>query len=143
MECGPPVLYLATATASDAEMVERIRLHQQQRPAAWLTAESPRSLHVAIGSARTLIVEDLNLLLNNLMLEAPAEAEARARDEVDAVLTISAHVILVSNEVGMGIVPATLLGREFRDALGRLNQHAAAAVEEAYFLVASLPLRLK
>jgi adenosylcobinamide kinase / adenosylcobinamide-phosphate guanylyltransferase len=118
-------------------------LHQQQRPAAWLTAESPRSLHVAIGSARTLIVEDLTLLLNNLMLEAPAEAEARARDEVDAVLKISAHVILVSNEVGMGIVPATLLGREFRDALGRLNQHAAAAVEEAYFLVASLPLRLK
>ena len=143
MECGPPVLYLATATASDDEMAERIRLHQQRRPAEWLTAESPRSLHVAIGSARTLIVEDLTLLLNNLMLEAPAEAEARARDEVDAVLTISAHVILVSNEVGMGIVPATLLGREFRDALGRLNQHAAAAVEEAYFLVASLPLRLK
>jgi adenosylcobinamide kinase / adenosylcobinamide-phosphate guanylyltransferase len=143
MECGPPVLYLATATASDDEMAERIRLHQQQRPAAWLTAESPRSLHVVIGSARTLIVEDLTLLLNNLMLEAPAEAEARARDEVDAVLTISAHVILVSNEVGMGIVPATLLGREFRDALGRLNQHTAAAVEEAYFLVASLPLRLK
>ena len=143
MECGPPVLYLATATASDDEMAERIRLHRQRRPAAWLTAESPRSLHVATGSARTLIVEDLTLLLNNLMLEAPAEAELRARDEVDAVLTLSAHVILVSNEVGMGIVPATLLGREFRDALGRLNQHAAAAVEEAYFLVASLPLRLK
>jgi adenosylcobinamide kinase / adenosylcobinamide-phosphate guanylyltransferase len=142
-ECGPPVLYLATATASDGEMAERIRLHQQQRPAEWLAVESPRSLRVAIGSARTLIVEDLTLLLNNLMLEAPADAEARARDEVDAALTISAHVILVSNEVGMGIVPVTLLGRQFRDALGRLNQYAAASVDEAYFLVASLPLRLK
>ena len=138
----PPVLYVATATATDEEMAERIRLHQAQRAADWRTVESPLSLHVGRGSARTLLVEDLTLLLSNLMY-ATLDAEARARAEVDAVLMAQAHVILVSNEVGMGIVPTTPLGRDFRDALGRLNQHAAALVEEAYLLVAGLPLRLK
>jgi len=100
-------------------------------------------LTVPADIARTLLVEDLTLLLNNLMLDVPAEAEARARAEVDALLTLPANVVVVSNEVGMGLVPDTPLGRAFRDALGRLNQHAAAAVSEAYFLVAGLPLRLK
>jgi adenosylcobinamide kinase/adenosylcobinamide-phosphate guanylyltransferase len=138
-----PVLYLATATAGDSEMAARIAQHRAQRPAEWLTVESPASLQVPLAGARTVLVEDLTLLLNNLMLESAATAEARARAEVDGALKLEANVILVSNEVGMGIVPATPLGREFRDALGRLNQHAAALVSEAYFLVAGLPLRLK
>ncbi len=124
-------------------MAVRIAQHRARRPTDWLTLESPRSLTVPPGIARTLLVEDLTLLLNNLMLDAPAEAEARARAEVDAVLTLTANVIVVSNEVGMGLVPETPLGRDFRDTLGRLNQHAAAAVSETYFLVAGLPLRLK
>jgi adenosylcobinamide kinase/adenosylcobinamide-phosphate guanylyltransferase len=139
----PPVAYVACATASDDEMAARIAQHRAQRPSDWLTVESPASLQVAVAGARTILVEDLTLLLNNLMLRDMASAEASARAEVDAVLELQAHVILVSNEVGMGIVPATPLGREFRDALGRLNQHAAASVSEAYFLVAGLPLRLK
>lgn len=138
-----PVLYIATATAGDDEMAARIAQHRARRPSSWLTVESPASLQVPVAGARTLIVEDLTLLLNNLMLRDMATAEARARAEVDAVLSLDANVILVSNEVGMGIVPNTPLGREFRDALGRLNQHAAASVNEAYFLVAGLPLRLK
>jgi len=141
--CDGPVLYVATATAGDEEMAERIVQHRARRPAEWRTCESPQTLRVPLGTARTVLVEDLTLLLNNLMLRDIAAAEAEAVAEVDAVLTLAAHVVLVSNEVGMGIVPATRIGREFRDALGRLNQHAAAAVEEAYFLVAGLPLRLK
>jgi len=137
------MLYVATATAGDEEMAERIAQHRARRPAEWRTCESPLTLRVPLEAARTVLVEDLTLLLNNLMLRDMAAAEAEAVAEVDAVLTVAANVVLVSNEVGMGIVPATRIGREFRDALGRLNQHAAAAVEEAYFLVAGLPLRLK
>jgi len=109
-EYGPPVLYLATATSSDPEMSARIALHRQRRPAAWRTVESPLSLHVAIGDARTVLVEDLTLLLNNLMAGDPGTAEGRATAEVNALLGVTAHVIVVSNEVGMGIVPATAVG---------------------------------
>ncbi len=139
----PPVLYLATATASDDEMAERIAQHRARRPADWRTVESPRTLEVPLGGARTVLVEDLTLLLNNLMLETPEDAEARARAEIDSLLQAECNVVLVSNEVGMGIVPDTPLGRVFRDSLGRLNQHAAARVSEVYFLVAGLPLQLK
>jgi adenosylcobinamide kinase / adenosylcobinamide-phosphate guanylyltransferase len=142
-ECGPPVIYLATATASDSEMAERIALHRQRRAADWRTVESPTSLRVPIADARTVLVEDLTLLLNNFMAEDADTAEGRATREVEAVLLAEANIIVVSNEVGMGIVPNTPLGRDFRDALGRLNQHAAAQVNEVYFLVAGLPLRLK
>jgi adenosylcobinamide kinase / adenosylcobinamide-phosphate guanylyltransferase len=138
-----PVLYVATATASDAEMSDRIAQHRARRPAAWHALESPLSLRVSLGGARTLLVEDLTLLLNNLMRESLADAESRAVAEVEAVLQADAHVILVSNEVGMGLVPDTAVGRNFRDALGRLNQHAAGLVHEAYFLVAGLSLRVK
>jgi adenosylcobinamide kinase/adenosylcobinamide-phosphate guanylyltransferase len=147
-ECGEPVLYVATATALDDEMAERIRLHRARRPANWRTLESPDAIAAplsrVIGDARTVLIEDLTLLLSNLMLDRPAaDAEAQALDEIDALAGISGHLIVVSNEVGMGIVPATPLGRVFRDALGRLNQHAAARVEEVYVLFAGLPLRLK
>jgi hypothetical protein len=97
----------------------------------------------ALGDARTLLLEDLTLLLSNLMLSEPDGAEARAIAQAEAVLALEAHVILVSNEVGMGLVPASPLGRRFRDALGRVNQATAAACGEVYLLVAGLPLRLK
>jgi adenosylcobinamide kinase/adenosylcobinamide-phosphate guanylyltransferase len=148
-ECGAPVLYVATAVASDDEMAERIARHRAQRPAAWRTLEVPRQVAQGVaearGQARTVLVEDLTLLLANL-LEDGTEAEAAeqmARDEVDGLLRLGAHVVLVSNEVGMGLVPPYPLGRLFRDALGRLNQHAAAAAGEVYLIVAGLPLRLK
>jgi adenosylcobinamide kinase/adenosylcobinamide-phosphate guanylyltransferase len=137
------VLYVATATASDEEMAERIAHHRARRPADWRTLESPCALPREIGETRTVLVEDLTLLLANLMEHDASACESLARAEVRAVLELPANVLLVSNEVGMGIVPATPLGREFRDALGRLNQHAAALVDEAYLLVAGLPLRLK
>jgi len=146
-ECGEPVLYVATATAGDQEMAERIARHRAQRAVSWRTLEVPTGLaeHVGRepGDAATVLVEDLTLLLANLMAEDEASAEANAIADVNALLRIRQHVVLVSNEVGMGIVPPYPLGRVFRDALGRLNQSAAAACEAVYLLVAGLPLQLK
>jgi len=154
---GGPVLYVATATALDDEMAERIRQHQAQRPKEWRTLEEPVDVAAAVagglGDARTVLVEDLTLLLSNLMVgpdhdgapdtAAAVGAERRACQELDALLRLPAHLILVSNEVGLGLVPAYPVGRAFRDALGRLNQRAAARVAEVYFLLAGLPVPLK
>jgi adenosylcobinamide kinase/adenosylcobinamide-phosphate guanylyltransferase len=137
------VLYVATATASDDEMAERIAIHRARRPAAWRTVESPTHIAVEPNGARTLLVEDLTLLLSNLMAEDGESAEARAHQAVADVLALDVNIILVSNEVGMGLVPPYPLGRVFRDALGRLNQWAAGNVQEAYLLIAGMPLRLK
>lgn len=154
-DSGGPVVYVATATASDDEMRERIAHHRARRPATWITVETPTHLAPAVATilshlaARpalgrvTVIVEDLTLLLANLMADAGAGAEARALAEVDAVLALAADVVLVSNEVGLGIVPAYPVGRVFRDMQGRLNQHAASRCREVYFLVAGLPLSVK
>jgi adenosylcobinamide kinase/adenosylcobinamide-phosphate guanylyltransferase len=146
-ESGRAVVYVATATASDEEMAERIAMHRAQRPAAWRTLELPTG--VAPGMAANLkdgdaiILEDLTFLLSNLMAEDESQAEARAIAEIQQLLTLAAEIILVSNEVGLGLVPPYPLGRQFRDALGRVNQFAAAACGEVYMLFAGLPLQLK
>lgn len=146
-ECGEPVLYVATATAGDEEMAARIALHRAQRAASWRTLEAPTGLAErvgqAMGDAATVLVEDLTLLLSNLMAEDESTAEANAIADVNALLALARNVVLVSNEVGMGIVPPYPLGRVFRDALGRVNQSAAAACDTVYLLVAGLPLQLK
>jgi adenosylcobinamide kinase/adenosylcobinamide-phosphate guanylyltransferase len=145
LECGEPVLYVATATASDSEMAERIRQHQARRPPAWRTLE--RSVDLAqglvVGDAQTVLVEDLALLLSNYLLQAESSAEERTCGDLKFLFDLPANVILVSNEVGMGLVPHYALGRAFRDSLGRLNQLAAARATEVYWLMAGLPLRLK
>lgn len=160
--CGEPVLYVAAATADDPEMAERIRRHQQQRPPSWRTLEVPLRpadrLARALGAARTVLLEDLTLLLSNTLLagqgavgdqpgalaaDAAERAEAEVRDQLDRLLQLPAHLVVVSNEVGLGLVPPFPLGRVFRDALGRVNQHAAMVCEEVFLLVAGLPLRLK
>jgi adenosylcobinamide kinase/adenosylcobinamide-phosphate guanylyltransferase len=95
------------------------------------------------GGAFTVLLEDLTLLLSNLMAAGGVDPEQRAREEVDALCALGVDLILVSNEVGLGVVPPYPSGRQFRDALGRLNQHAAARCGEVEFLLAGLPLRLK
>jgi adenosylcobinamide kinase/adenosylcobinamide-phosphate guanylyltransferase len=140
------VLYVATATAMDEEMAKRIAYHRAQRPASWRTVESPTDLVASIdlGDGATVLVEDLTLLLSNHMESGDSDgAEAATLREIEALVELDAHVILVSNEVGMGLVPPYPLGRVFRDALGRVNQRAAALCSEAYLMVAGLPLRLK
>src|SRR5207253_11113007 len=127
-------------------VAERIARHRAQRPTTWRTLEAPLGIAaqlMGLPGTATVVVEDLTLLLSNLMTEDVATAESRAQREISDLLGHEANVILVSNEVGMGIVPEYALGRLFRDALGRVNQAAAAACGEVYLLVAGLPLRLK
>jgi adenosylcobinamide kinase / adenosylcobinamide-phosphate guanylyltransferase len=146
---GEPVLYVATATVTDAEMAERISRHRAQRPPGWRTLEEPLRVAQRVEAdptpATTVLVEDLTLLLSNFMVgeSTEGEAEGAAHAELAGLLALRANLVLVSNEVGMGIVPPYPLGRVFRDALGRLNQAAASACDEVYLLVAGLPLRLK
>jgi adenosylcobinamide kinase/adenosylcobinamide-phosphate guanylyltransferase len=141
---GQPV-YIATAEALDAEMRERIARHRARRGNEWLERETPLDLVEAInetdgGGAR--LVDCLTLWLTNLMLaernweiEAAALAEMLGRQK--------SPVVLVTNEVGLGIVPDNVLARRFRDAAGILNQMIARAADEVEFVVAGLPMRVK
>jgi adenosylcobinamide kinase/adenosylcobinamide-phosphate guanylyltransferase len=139
-------IYLATATAGDAEMQARIAHHRAQRGDGWRTVEEPLALVEALsreaGEDRIVLVDCLTLWLSNLMHAARnVETEAKALAEW---LRATPHpVLLVSNEVGLGLVPETPLGRDFRDAQGRLNQVVAAAVPNVAFIAAGLPLWLK
>jgi len=156
-ESGRPVLYVATATAGDEEMAARIAAHQAERPAHWHTLEAPLQVGAAIAAARPagadlVLVDCLTLLANNVLAPLPetissAEADAALGAEVDGLLAAylagSAEWIIVSNEVGLGLVPPYPLGRLYRDALGRANQRLAAVADEVLFMVAGLPLVLK
>jgi adenosyl cobinamide kinase/adenosyl cobinamide phosphate guanylyltransferase len=140
----PPWFYLATATAGDDEMAARIAAHRARRSPPWHTIEAPRDLTgalVARGHAAAL-VDCLTLWLSNLMLaEADVEAEI---DRLERVLQgTAAPVVLVANEVGLGIVPDHPLGRRFRDWQGLLNQRMAARADRVVLMVAGLPLVLK
>ncbi|WP_284176711.1 bifunctional adenosylcobinamide kinase/adenosylcobinamide-phosphate guanylyltransferase [Rhabdaerophilum sp. SD176] len=146
-QTGLSRLYLATAQPFDEEMRERIRQHRVDREGdGWQTIEEPLDLAGAITRASAadavLLVDCLTLWLSNLMLaDRPVAPETAAL--LGALATASGPVILVSNEVGLGIVPETPLGRAFRDAQGRLNQHVAALADHVVFMAAGLPLTLK
>jgi adenosylcobinamide kinase / adenosylcobinamide-phosphate guanylyltransferase len=139
-------VYVATASVTDEEMAERIAHHRARRPATWRTIEAQTRLAEQVSAepgVASVLVEDLTLLLSNYMERDAAAAEANTLNEVEELLRLNANVILVSNEVGMGLVPPYPLGRTFRDALGRVNQAAAAQCAEVYLIVAGLPLRMK
>jgi adenosylcobinamide kinase/adenosylcobinamide-phosphate guanylyltransferase len=147
-ESGDAVLYVATARPSDEEMAERIAQHQARRPPTWQTIEEPtdiarRLAAVVHPAALTVIVEDLTLLLANFLDLDGATGEQRALAELEALVTVQANLIVVSNEVGMGVVPPYPSGRVFRDSLGRLNQRAAALSDDVYVLFAGVPLKAK
>ena len=142
------VTYIATATAFDAEMTKRITLHQQQRPNNWLLIECPLLLCEALtqlsGSGQTVLVDCLTLWLNNQLYHQPEQDFALARQQVaDAVSQFEGKLILVSNEVGMGLVPMGELNRVFVDQQGWLNQQLARVCDEVIFVAAGLPLYLK
>jgi len=154
-ERGGDVLFVATATAGDDDMARRIAAHRAARPAAWQTLEAPEGVAARVAAetdmAPTIILDCLTLLTSNLLLAHEAGGEevvARALDaEIDALLSLiasdGATWIVVSNEVGMGLVPPYPLGRIYRDLLGRINARVAAQADRAYLLVAGLPLDLK
>ncbi|WP_295990089.1 bifunctional adenosylcobinamide kinase/adenosylcobinamide-phosphate guanylyltransferase [Rugamonas sp.] len=161
-ESGKEVVYLATARAGDGEMAARIAHHRRQRPAEWRTIEEPLELAAAIehwaAPQRLILVDCLTLWLSNLMfsdgtdypdvgaIELPPlfHAErARLLQTLAGDGGDGGDIVLVSNEVGMGIVPYGAISRSFADEAGRLNQAVAAACDRAIFVAAGLPLYLK
>lgn len=141
---APPWLYVATAEAGDAEMVTRIAAHKARRGTDWMTREAPRDLAGALAEPgdRPVLVDCLTLWLSNLMAAGRDVAEETAC-LVGSLPAVAGPVVLVANEVGLGIVPATPLGRDFRDHAGRLNQAVAGVADRVVFVVAALPLVLK
>lgn len=142
---GPRRTYLATAEARDEEMAARIARHQAERGEGWQTLEAPLGMPAALGrvaESDVVLVDCLTLWLSNVML-GERDVEAATEALVMVLAAAQQPVILVSNEVGLGLVPETPLGRAFRDAQGRLNQRMAEEVEEVRFVAAGLPLVLK
>ena len=141
---GPARLYVATAEAGDAEMADRIARHRAERGRGWRTLEAPLDLAPAVAAAGVdaVLVDCLTLWLANLMA-AGRDPEAETAALLAALAAAPAPVLLVSNEVGLGLVPETPLGRRFRDAQGLLNQRVAAAVGRVDFIAAGLALPLK
>ncbi len=144
---GRRVFYIATAECGDAEMAERIAHHCARRPPEWRTIEEPLALAAALRQAaaedRCVVVDCLTLWLSNL-LGAGDERLVAEREALLATLpTLPGEILLVSNEVGLGIVPANPLARRFRDEAGWLNQAVAQACERVVFVAAGLPLIMK
>ncbi|MBU4430182.1 MAG: bifunctional adenosylcobinamide kinase/adenosylcobinamide-phosphate guanylyltransferase, partial [Verrucomicrobia bacterium] len=146
--CWKRPLYLATAEVKDKEMARRVQAHRQARGARWECVEEPMNiaevLTTNVADADGILVDCMTLWLSNVLLkEGPAAIEKRQQALLKAVRNVRRNLILVSNEVGMGIVPKYELGRTFRDQAGWLNQALAATVDTVVLVVAGLPMILK
>lgn len=147
-ESGCEVLYIATATVGDGEMEERIRLHRERRPDHWLLAEEPLQLAAILteqaAEGHCILVDCLTLWLTNIMF---MDDGAHFQSEMDKLLEIlpdlPGEIIMVGNEVGMGIVPMGEMSRRFQDESGRLHQNIAAICDRVVLTVAGLPHTLK
>ena len=149
---GDEICFIATAQGLDEDMTKRIARHRAERPTDWRTIEEPCQIDEALrqaSEARIVIVDCLTLFVSNWLMrhEDEHECEQFVRRITRNFLAIARNrqqtIICVSNEVGLGVVPDTNLGRVFRDLLGRVNQEFAAAADEVYLLIAGLPLQLK
>ena len=151
-QAGRRVLFIATAEALDEEMRRRIAAHRSRRPSGWDTLEEPLDPVAAAGPILdrydTVVFDCLTLWVSNLLLRQAEDsgAEAAILDATGALLDLiqssAANWIVISNEVGLGVVPPSPLGRTYRDALGRVNQLVAARAGKAYLMVAGLALEL-
>jgi adenosylcobinamide kinase/adenosylcobinamide-phosphate guanylyltransferase len=153
---GRQVTFIATARADDEEMRRRIEEHRKARPPHWHTIEAPlgvtQALHEDSNQTEVILLDCLTLLVSNLLLDAGEgacgeEVEARVMAEVEDLLQAfhgrSASLIVVSNEVGTGVVPPYPLGRAYRDLLGKANQELARAANQVYWMLAGLPVEIK
>lgn len=156
-------LYIATAIPFDDEMKERIKIHRERRDDRWVTAEQYRGLGQVVDrygeTCGGILLDCITVMVTNLMLEdACREWEGINQDEIDAieeeinyevdeligaVRRFEGTAVIVSNEVGMGIVPANPLSRHFRDIAGRVNQKIAFSADEVYFTVSGIPVKIK
>jgi len=156
LKLGGRVLFVATAVAGDEEMRQRIEEHQRARPSAWRTLEV--TTHVGsqisqqIGGARVVIVDCITLLVNNILNQYSPRTVASVIEQgvtseinelVECINHTDASFIIVTNEVGTGLVPANRIGRLYRDLLGKANQLLAQQVDEVYLMVAGLPVQIK
>jgi adenosylcobinamide kinase/adenosylcobinamide-phosphate guanylyltransferase len=150
---GDKVLFVATGEALDEEMQTRIAEHRKNRPKSWRTLEIPtgigKEIKKGIGDAEVIVIDCLTLLVSNLLRDKPdyPEAEKRVASEINELIAamekLDASFVIISNEVGMGLVPDTRLGRIYRDMLGKANQLLASHATEVYLMVACLPVRVK
>jgi adenosylcobinamide kinase/adenosylcobinamide-phosphate guanylyltransferase len=151
-----PVLFVATAEAGDEEMRQRIEAHKKARPATWRTLEAATQVGKRIiqemGEAQTVIIDCITLLVNNVFAQhgEPLDASlieqavmAEIGELASLVNQVNARFIIVSNEVGLGIVPADGVSRLYRDLLGKANQLLAQQADEVYLMVAGLPVPIK
>ncbi len=156
MKTGGHVLFVATAEAGDDEMIQRIESHRKVRPADWATLEVTthigREITRNIGKTQTVIIDDITLLVNNifqqhkgtmnaLLLEKAVVAEIK--ELINCMKQSKARFIIVTNEVGLGIVPADRVSRLYRDLLGKANQMLAENADEVILMVAGIPVFLK
>ena len=154
---GGRVLFVATAEALDDDMERRIAAHRSSRPAEWDTLEEPRNLAVAVRDKTggiapaydTIVVDCLTMWVSNLLLahEEDADVEGKivgaARELLEVCQDSGGTWIVVTNEVGLGVVPSSSLGRAYRDALGRVNSLVASRADKVYLMAAGLALDLK
>ena len=158
---GEKVLFVATALPLDGDMRKRIERHQQERPQGWQTLEAStqvgKALQAHLGDAQVVLLDCLTVLVANLMTSASPRApgeemsaedlEKRVSEELEGLLGAlkrnEVSLIVVSNEVGMGVVPPYPSGRVYRDALGRANQYLAQRADQVYILFAGIPVELK
>jgi adenosylcobinamide kinase / adenosylcobinamide-phosphate guanylyltransferase len=147
-----PRTYLATAQALDDEMRQRIAVHRGARPAGWGLVEEPlmvpRALGTALREAPTVVLDCVTIWMSNLLLADELFDESRAEAHAEELLGSARSipgttVIVVTNEVGSGVVPETVLGRRFRDCAGRANEVIARGADEVYLMVSGIPLRIK
>jgi len=155
-----PVLFVATAEAGDEEMRQRIENHRKSRPATWDTLEVTTyigsKISKNIGKVQTVVVDCITLLVNNVFKQhgnltvetinaslIEKEVITEVNELVNCIKQVNANFIIVSNEVGLGVVPADRISRLYRDLLGKANQILAQNVDEVYFLAAGIPLLIK
>jgi len=160
LKSSQPVLFVATAEAGDEEMGQRIAEHQKARPSTWSTLEVTThigsQIRQSIGRNKTVLVDCITLLVSNILGQhydstgEPIDVsliEKEVADEIgeliDCLNQVDASFIIVSNEVGLGLVPDNKIGRLYRDLLGKANQILGQHIDEIYMMVAGLPLRLK
>ncbi len=153
---GLPVLFVATATPGDDDMRRRIEAHRQSRPSHWHTHES--RLHLGtrirenIGQNRVVIIDCITMLISNIFMQCGSSPEDTACEQMmnrelteifSCIKETEAHYLVVSNEVGMGIIPADSVTRLYRDLLGKANQIIAKEADEVLLMVAGIPMRVK